>query len=269
MYFFGDNHEAAMDKSSHNVFYYGGYLISKESLKLLEDNFNEIKDNYSIPHHFPLKFNLKDNALKKFYENNNSYKLLQNIIDCVEGDIREDILKNLLSFEIMILFSGHRELRTRTEKKELLKWSFTNILQRISYEKTDDKIINMILDRDEENYNLFCETYLYPYYFEKGICNEKFKCKNICKNIPFITFSATIFNPFLQIADIIVGACGAFLKYAFKNRDKQNAYKYFKPIIPLIRGFNNIFPEQLFRRGLIIKPDQDRELAKDKFIKLI
>ena len=269
MYFFGDNHEAAMGKYIHNAFYYGGYLISKENLKPLEDDFNQIKDKYSIPNDFPLKFNLKDTTIKKFYKDKNSSELLESITKCEKGDVREDILKRLPNFKIMVFFSGFRELRAKTEKRDLLKWSFTNILQRISFEMKDDKFINMVLDRDEENYKLFCETYLHPYYFEKGICNEEFKCKDICKNIPFITFSVTIFNPFLQIADIIVGACGTFLKYALKNRDKQSACKYLKPIIPLIRGFNTICPEQLFQQGLIIKPDEDRELVKDKLFKLI
>jgi hypothetical protein len=269
MYFFGDNHETSVGKPEPEIFCYGGYLISKENLKPLEECYYQIKDNYQIPHHLPPKWNLKDKSLSKFYEEYNSVKLLEKIMYSEKRDIRKDILKCLSDYQIKILFSGFRELRTKTQKAELLEWSFTNILQRLSYEKRDENCINIILDRDKESYKLFCETYMYPIYFQKGIQGEYFHCKKICKNIPFITYSVTIFNPFLQIADIIIGACGSFLKYALKDKEKQNAFKYFKIIIPLIRGFESTNIDQLFQRGLMIKPLEDEELVKDKIIEII
>jgi len=269
MYFFGDNYEAVIGKSKPDIFCYGGFLISKENLKPLEECCYQIKDNYSIPNHLPLKWNLKDTSLTKFYEENNSIELLEKIRNCEKGDIREDILKSLSDFQIKILFSGFRELRTKTKKAELLEWSFTNILQRLSYEKKEENYINIVLDRDKENYNLFCKTYAYPYYFEKGIHNEHFNCTKICNNLPFISYSVTIYNPFLQIADLVIGACGAFLKYALKDREKQNAYKYFKPIVPLLREFDPNNLGQLLQRGLIIKPEEDKELVKNKLFEIV
>jgi hypothetical protein len=268
MYFFGDNYEASINRPQQEVFCYGGYLIGKEDLKSLEENYYRIKEKYKIPHYLPLKWNLKDTNLSKFYEDKNSGDLLEKIINCEEGNIREDILKSLSDFKITIIFSGFRELREEIEKKDFLKWSFTNILQRISYEKKEDSYIDIVLDRDKEHCNLFCETYMFPYYFRKGLNDEHFDCKEICNNIPFISYSVTIYNPFLQIADMIIGACGTFLNFALKNKEKQKTEQYFKPIIPLIRGFDNYQSEQIFSRGLLIKPDEDKELVKEKFCQI-
>ena len=269
MYFFGDNYETSINRSQQEVFCYGGYLIGKKYLKSLEENYNRIKEKYEIPHYLPLKWNLKDTSLSKIYEVNNSGDLLDEIKNCEEGDIREDILNSLSNFQVTVVFSGFRELREETEKEDLLKWSFTNILQRISYEKKANSYIDIVLDRDQEHFNLFCETYMFPYYFRKGINNEQFDCQAISNNTPFISYSVTIFNPFLQIADIIIGACGAFLNYALKNKEKQKAVKYFKPIIPLVRGFDNYQSEQIFSRGLLIKPDLDKELTKERYFEII
>lgn len=268
MYFFGDNYEASIDKPQQEVFCYGGYLIEKEYIKPLEEFYYEIKENYNIPNYFPLKWNLKDTTLTRFYIERNCIKLLEEIINCKKGNIREDILKGLKDFSIKIIFSSFRELREKTEKSDFLKWSFTNILQRISYEKKEDSYIDIILDRDKEYCSLFCETYMFPYYFGKGLNGEQFDCKEICNNVPFISYSVTIYNPFLQIADMIIGACGTFLNFALRNRNKQKAKQYFIPIIPLIRGFDNHNCEQIFSRGLMIKPDEDKELVKDKFYEL-
>jgi len=110
---------------------------------------------------------------------------------------------------------------------------------------------------------------MFPYYSGKGLNDEQFDCKEICRNISFISYSVTIYNPFLQIADMIIGACGAFLNFALRgDRNKQKAKQYFIPIIPLIRGFDNRNCEQIFSRGLMIKPDEDKELVKDKFYEL-
>jgi len=270
VYFFGDNHETSVGNPEPEIFCYGGYLISKENLKPLEECYYQIKDDYQIPHHLPLKWNLKDNSLVKFYKEYNSVKLLEKIMYCEKRDIRKDILKCLSDYQIKILFSGFRELRTKAKKEELLKWSFTNILQRLSFDKKEDLHLNIILDREKEEYKIFCNTYLYSYYFGVGSYDQQeFLSKMICKNIPFITYSVTIFNPFLQIADIIIGACGSFLKYALKDREKQNAYKYFKIILPLIRGFESTNIDQLFQRGLMIKPLEDEVLVKDKIIEII
>jgi len=268
MYFFGDNYEASIDKPQQEIFCYGGYLIRKEDIKLLEECYYGIKENYKIPRHFPLKWNLKDTNLSRFYEDNNSGSLLKEVINCEKGNIREDILKSLPDFQIMILFSSFRELRKKTEKTDFLEWSFTNILQRISYEKKEDSNIDIILDRDKKYCNLFCETYMSPYYFRKGLNGEQFDCEEICNNIPFINYSVTIYNPFLQIADMIIGACGTFLNFALKDRDRQKAKQYFIPIIPLIRGFDIRNRGQIFKWGLMIKPDEDKELVKEKFYEL-
>ncbi len=268
MYFFGDNYETSINKPQPEVFCYGGYLIEKEDIKSLEEFYYGIKKNYKIPYHFPLKWNLKDTILTKFYEEENYGNLLGEIINCKRGNIREDILKGLQNFKIKIIFSGFRELRKKTGKSDFLKWSFTNILQRIFYEKKENSYIDIILDREEEYFNLFCSTYTKPYYFRIGLNDEQFDCKKIQDNTPFISYSVTIYNPFLQIADMIIGACGTFLNFALKDRERQKAEQYFKPIISLIRGFNDGNCEKIFSWGLLIKPDQDKELVKGKFYEL-
>jgi len=268
MYFFGDNYEASIDRPQQEIFCYGGYLIDKEYVKPLEEFYYKIKENYEIPNHFPLKWNLRDNNLTRFYEEENHGNLLEEILKCKKGNIREDIIKGLHDFPIKIIFSGFRELREETNKSDFLEWSFTNILQRISYEKKDDSYIDIILDRDKEYCNLFCETYASPYYLGEGLSNEQFDCQKICNNIPFISYSVTIYNPFLQMADMIVGACGTFLNFALKGRDRQKAKQYFIPIIPLIRGYDEGNCEKIFNWGLMIRPDRDNKLVKSKFYEL-
>lgn len=268
MYFFGDDYEASINKPQHEIFCYGGYLVYKEEIKDLEQFYYKIKSNYHISNYLPLKWNLKDTNLKNFYKDENKDALLYEVIHEKNGDIRKDVLNGLKKFQIKIVFSGFRELRAETKKSDFLKWSFTNILQRISFDKNENHNIDIILDRDKENCDLFCKTYHHPYYFREGINEEEFLCKNICNNLPFISYSVTIYNPFLQIADMIVGACGSFLDYALKNRNRQKAKKYFKPIIPLIRGFDEKDFDKIFERGLIIKSVLDKEPIKSKIIEL-
>jgi len=263
MYFFGDNYEASKEKPEHEIFCYGGYLLKKNELKDIEKYYYKIKKEYNIPRDLPIKWNLKDVNLKKIYMERGQEKLLGEIIKN-SNDIREKILSFLSDFSVELIFCSFRELREKTKKIDFIEWSFTNILQRIFYK---NKRINIVLDRDEYINNL-SKTYFSPYYLKKGINGEDFyeNCiKNICNSLPFISFSVTVYNPFLQIADIIIGACGNFLKNTIKNIENKQVKKCFLSIIPKIRGY----PNKIFEYGFLIHPSEDKGIIQMKFNELL
>jgi len=262
LYFFGDNYECELGKIfSRNIFCYGGFLIKKENLKEFEIRFQQIKkDKYSIPEFLPLKWNLLDTKLKKMYEAHNQLSLWKDIKD-KSKEIRLDVINLLKDFDIKIIFCNFRQLGLQ-KKQNLIQWAFTNIIQRAFFES---QTLQIILDWDAEIRDIFFESHLYPYYFGRGKDNETFypAClQNIKTSIPFICFSSTLFNPFLQVADMLVGCCGSFIEFAFKNKN-ENLVKYLFPsLIPSIRGYKE---GQVFSWGFIVKPREDEQQVMEKF----
>lgn len=272
MYFFADDispyHEK--DIKHPDTFCYGGYLIRQEHLKPLERRLEAIKDKYNIPASLPVKFNFRDGPLERMYDKYDKKDLLDEIKQKSYA-IRRDILSAVIDFDIKIIFSGFRELRTDANSKDFLSWSFTKILQRIPFESIkENKTFNCVLDWDEKNRDVFTGAYHSPYYKEIGLEGETFypdAISGIKKCQPYITFSVTVYNPFLQIADIIVGTCGSFLEYCFKDKKHKNLVEGLFPIIaPYIRGFDK---GDVFSWGLLIEPSADRQIVKNVFAEIL
>lgn len=267
MYFFADDLKTTSDShvSCHDIFCYGGYLIKKENIKHLEQLINETKIQYEIPIDMPIKWNFKDNRIRKYYEQKGKSELLSKIIE-KSYEIRKTLLFKVQQSGIKIIISGFRELRSEQDRQSLFEWSFTNILQRIPFEQPQESnFINIILDWEQEDKNLFMNCFSHPYYHGKGLNNESFLSyclERIQQSLPYISFSGTLYNPFLQLVDIIIGSCGAFLDYVFKNKDQRLAQEIFPFVIPMLRGYGM---GDIFSWGLLIKPIEDLALVRDKF----
>jgi hypothetical protein len=263
LYFFGDNYECKLGTIlSHNIFCYGGFLIKKEKIKDFEKSYTQIKtDKYKIPEWLPLKWNLLDTNLKKFYEANNQLSLWNNIKD-KSKELRFDVINVLKDFDIKVIFCSFRELGLRRIKHNLIQWAFTNILQRAFFESQS---LEIVLDWDTEIRDTFFKSYLYPYYFSQGKSGETFFpicLQNIKNTVPFISFSSTLYNPFLQVADIVVGCCGSFIEYVLKNKNESLVKQLFPSLIPSIRGYKD---GDIFTWGFIVSPENDKLLVIQRF----
>jgi len=273
VYFFADDIQANSNKSpvGCDIFYYGGFLVKENEVKILENKIKEVKNRFNIPSYLPLKWNLKDSRLVKFYKKHGKQDILQKIIPS-SYEIRKYLLRNISESNIKIIISGFRSLKlfNKSNRVQCLTWAFTNILQRVPFEQSGDSpFVKFILDWEGNNRDVFLSTYHRPYHEKIGCNGETFypPCiEKICNGLPFISFSSTLYNPFLQLADIIVGACSAFLEYAYKDKDPKLAKEIFPLVAPKIRGFSD---GDIFSWGFLVRPERDKHLIERKFYEII
>lgn len=264
---FIDNYETTSGKllNIHDIFSYGGLLIEDAKLKTIENRFNEIKRNYNIPSYLPLKWNFKDDKLRKVYEKSRQIELWKKIIP-LSKEIRKDVIRILTENELKVIFSSFRKLPTaEISVINLYQCALTNILQRAFFDSSD---IEIIIDWEDKFRDYLSRAHFWPYYFDNGIHGETFlrDClSNLKMSKPYSSFSITIHNPFLQIIDIATGCCGSFVECCVKGKEDKFIFDSFTALAKSIRGYNQ---KQLFSWGFLIKPAQDKEVVEKKLLEL-
>lgn len=266
MYLFIDDYKTTSGAFIKNDFFsYGGLLVKKEKLKELETRFNSVKDSYNIPAYLPLKWNFKDTSSMKMYRSFKKHKLWKETLP-ISKDIRMDILRLLAEVDAKVIFACFRKLkRTKILPNKLSQWALTNIIQRAYFETTP---IEIIIDWEDKERNLLSESYLWPYYFGKGRHDETFLpycMNNLQSGNPYISYSVTIYNPFLQIADIAVGCCGNFVGCCLKGNNRPLAVETFEVLVKSIRGYKS---GNIFSWGFLISPSEDKVRVERELIKL-
>lgn len=82
---------------------------------------------------------------------------------------------------------------------------------------------------------------------------------------PALSFSSTEHNPFLQLADLVLGSCGDFIKWACDGRKGQRVIRHFPIVHKRLRSATY---HSEFRTGFVAHPWDFRRLLERKYEEL-
>jgi len=244
-----------------DYFVLGGYLVSSNEMRIIEDRMVEVKNKYNIPVDLPIKWNLKD--LKEFYKKRNKLDIYKNIMD-KSDEIRLSIVSIFKDTECKLIIAT-KPAYGKDYRKNVYNWAFIDVLQRlgniVQYELQNDiyPTISIIMDWPDSSDRSFFEIYSDAYYWGR----PNFYCgalKSFNFNIN-LTTSITTNSPHLQIADICIGITKEFVKWCYKKENEERVRKFFPKLLPFFRrGPDN----KIMGYGLIVGEKEDYNFIENK-----
>ncbi len=257
-FYLDDGHFSYREKfwKDLDVYIISGYSIGLEKEKELEHKIKVVKEKHNLSIRHPIKWNLKDTGIEKYYKERNENKLYEDMLK-KSDDIRDELLKIIADQQLGIFLYASLIVRMKKKEKPLKSFQrcFTNLLQRISMhvEKTDDHH-EIFLDCFKEE-----ETSALAMSFSCGFYEGKDTEGNIytagaLKDRGFyqtIFFSKTLYNQHLQLADLVTGCFTDFAEYCFKEKDPRKVFRFFPTIM------NRFYTAKgtPFRIGIVASPD--------------
>jgi hypothetical protein len=269
MIFFGDDIEfvsRASVTTSQDVFCIGGFGIkSIDSIANVERVIESVKSTYGVPPDLPLKWNMKDTKVEQLYKEKGQEKLLTKARQ-QSTHIRKEIISKLPDLGIRVIVSSTRNLKTwlkNQPKNQLYEWGFTALLQRFGLASKGDPHSFIVLDWESERRDIYCKTYQNGYYKGTGRAGEQYfigALRNL-PAIPYLSFSVTIYNPLLQLADFIVGYTGDLIEWCYTGKNEAVVKNFF----PYIRECFDKSPSgEILGWGLVIQPKTDKPIILQK-----
>lgn len=254
------------------IFVLGGYSIPHENIKKIKEICNNIKIKYNIPPSLPLKWNFRDNSIKKLYINMVGENKYSEIIKSAD-EIRQAILSKIANPELdmQIIVSGSFKDIVPKKGKIFYTECFTNFLQRVGldlkFEFTDDAQVVIDTQPDDrlvEICNIFTngyeegkDDYGNPYH------SGPLKLYNV---FPTLLFGSDLHSDELQIADMIVGLVKDFLNWVKYDKEESKVKKFFPIIKDIFRKDRN---GKIIGYGIIIDKASNFPNLEDKFNKLM
>ncbi len=238
----------------------GGYYIPRSMLRKLDLSVARIKKKYQLDLSDVIKYNYMDKECEKLRD------LREKI-----PELRSDIFKLPKDLNMTLIMSfvwkGSKEYRA-----ESWKWSFTNILQRLSFdleqnynllkEKDDYPYLDTVFDwlpdskiKIMEYLNVYQKAYYEGYRFEQNIVKP---LRRFCA-CPCLVCTSTRVSFALQINDCLVGSTGEFFKWCFTGERDENVNKYFRKYFDNFRKGEN---GEVVGYGLIVPRNYRDEITE-------
>ena len=269
MYFFMDNSEftykwlRVLFRTDYLVL--GGYLASLDDMKIMEDEINKIKENCEIPIDLPIKWNLKDDRIRKIYEKHEKLDVYKKLLSSAD-EIRLSIISVLNKTKCKLIMSAEPVYKGKL-REQVYIWIFENILQRLGQALENEMqsqsnyypSISIVMDWPGGDHRPYFQTYSKAYHFKQpGFFCGDLKALNM--NVNFAV-STTNNSPHLQAADIFVGITKDFLEWVYKERDVERVKKFFPPLEPFFRKSK---AGKIMGYGLIVGKKQEYEKVEKK-----
>jgi len=261
MLYFGDDSSCSScgNVRQQDVFLFGGYYVARDALKKLERRIGEIKAKYGSNERLPLKWNFRD--LYPMYAAAGQDALYKNLL-AQSDTIRLEFLQLLKEFNATVLIAairGHslNDLKTR---RAYHSWALTMILQRLGFDcgredSTDTMKIQVILDWPGADIQKAHFEVGHKAYHDGESCEgQKYKAGRLRAKgfFPSLTYSSTEHNPFLQLADMTVGACTDFCKWSFSGKPVPPRLKDMFPTV--LQQIRQVYNYDRFTTGFAIAP---------------
>jgi hypothetical protein len=227
-----------------DIFVYGGYFIPHENLDSFQKKIAEVKFSNSLLWHAPVKWNLRDRSLVKFYKQTNF--LSENSYDHLLANadkIRLELLLLLVEFDAKIIVSARYDQNIKKlPQSELFGWAFENFNQRAglmaqAMNTSSHTSSNVILVSDWPRQGVdktLMDTYIGGYHYGTGINTGQSYFSGALKELRFsdsLFHGSTLHSGPLQIADLVVGVSREFLNWALKGYKAKIAQQFFLPIV--------------------------------------
>lgn len=233
---------------------YGGFF-NTIPLYELEKLIGNTKINLGLEDWMPIKWNFSD-EMEKYYKTHwNSYTEFEKRYSEIKSkslDIRKTIVEEAAK-GIKILMSIIID-KKRYYHPGVLDWLNTNLFQRIGLNMSTTTTNLLMCDfehyKDATRASLV-ETYFHAYYKGEGYFSGPLKTR---RAFPALAFSSTLQNPFLQLADILVGCLSNLAKTWVLDKPPE---KHAKIIFETAKDsfVKNPTSGEIFRFGLVTKPD--------------
>jgi len=241
-YFYGDDSSLASSKQMSkmnvkDVRLFGGFYISQENQTRLYDSIIETKKRITGYEHAPVKWNIKD--LKKDYQRLHATKVYEKVM--VKSDELRTELLSLLSvhhatLRVSVVASlSDQPTNVRQVSSKLDKYSYVMILQRLGIlQKVKVKAsgFQVILDWpssndsrtfSEEHHSAYLTGKTYPI---SGESSQPYSCGPLktLNFYPAVLFTKTLCNPFVQLADMVVGATRELVRGLIRRNGNYHKY---------------------------------------------
>lgn len=244
-------------------------------MKKVENIIINIKKEFNIPPHLPIKWNVLDNTIKDVYvkefQDNAEYVLSQ--LKANAKFLRIKLFEELSKTNIKIIFSITKSFGGFTNKFYLktLRMMMTQMLQRSAIEdrvliNNIDKISSVVLDWEGKTPkgDIF-EVFNLAYYKGQGYYGEIFNngtLRSAPFHFPYLSYSSTSYNPFLQVADMFTGCLKDLFKYIIDNKPlTEEMLGYLSLIYGKIRRDGN---GNIWQCGFIVQPQELLDIIKKR-----
>ncbi|MCL6564788.1 MAG: hypothetical protein K6U09_00030 [Acidobacteriia bacterium] len=261
-YFFGDDNSFASGREGpgrKDVFVFGGFYFKGPRLKEFENRIYEIRKKYTRHPHLPIKWNFCDRAVERLYKTYRHGHLYREVLKRTD-DFRLEMLGCLNEFdaETIICAWAAPHLKHGQRASQFHGWALTNMLQRLGLEMPGhstekDFHILVVLDWPGQEFKkTYFDLYHRAYHFGRDEYNNRYTCGELRKKGFFsqIVCGSTVHDPFLGLADIVVGASTDFLRWCFTGQNLQRVQKFFPPVMERLRNRRG----GIHRTGLIVEP---------------
>jgi len=229
-----------------------GYYVPKARLADLDRQVIQVKKDFGLPWHAPVKWNLKDRG----YDD-----VLQMLRGRVE-EFREGMLSLVQRLDIRVV-ACHVWTGALKETAEPWEWAFANVLQRLciimdrksrcernlqSAYRRLDVVFDCLprRDRQDEYFQVYRKAYVEGYAFGRNRL-PSLHTKGAC---PCLLVTSTRYSLALQLADMVVGATGAFFDWCWEGRNENHARRHFGPLYP---AFDSDERGEVLGCGLVVK----------------
>lgn len=239
------------------LYFIGGFSIDFDKEKDFEAETISIKENYNLKPRHPIKWNLKDEKIIKYYNENDETQIYDSLFSNSD-EIRGELL-NLLDreeFNITLFLSAIVRLKSKDKPKKSYQRCFTNLLQRIAMNVgLTDNCHCVLLDFFKEDATAMAKCYSSGFHLGKDTEGNDYTAGSLSEKgfSQSLYFGKTIYNQFLQLADLITGCAHDFLEYCIKNKEFQTVVKFFPKIMD--KFCQDPGSDSPLRRGVIISPD--------------
>jgi hypothetical protein len=232
------------DDKKPDIFVYGGYFIVQERLSEFQERIGVIKRVHGLWDHAPLKWNMRDDSLRKFYDR--EHWLSPGMYDAAlakSAAMRPQLLGLLAEFEATILVSARYDQSHKPEElPTYFSWAFENLLQRmglmaqVRYPDKNYPGFTVVADWPSAalERRMF-DIYLGGYHFGHGISTNQNYYSGPLKDYRFadsLYHASTLHSGPLQIADMVVGCARDFLSWAIKGTKPQRIKGLFDLLVP-------------------------------------
>jgi hypothetical protein len=242
--FFDDTELVVDDDDYHpDIFVYGGYIIEQGRLSEFQERICTIKEDYGLLGYSPIKWNIRDDALSKFYNhanglNPNSFNTL---VDKAPS-MRRDLLALLSEFNATIMVSARYDKSKNPETLATYSlWAFENLLQRMGmmaqFPDQGKKFPGLMVVADWPSTALekgLFNVYVGGYHYGYGLSTNQNYFSGPLKQYGFsdcLFHASTMHSGPLQVADLVAGCCKDFLHWAWKGERRQRIEGLFDLLI--------------------------------------
>ena len=253
IFFLDDNYIEVQDQIA---LCYGGYFCNSNSLIALKNVINKTKKKLGLEEWMPVKWNFSrqlENFYKKYGRVNNFNDKWKTIKQRSKA-IRKTILQEVVQQEgiIRILFSTFSSPK-RYNNDILRNWMLENLFQRIGLNMRSSSLNIIMCDFEHEKSQtkkILEDVYFNAYYSAEGYYSGPLRERGA---FPALSYSSTYHNPYLQIADIIVGSMGQLVKDWLCNQTPKD---FVGEVFQILKNsfVQNQTTREIFRYGIVSRP---------------